>query len=195
MVEHDLAGNRDAYLVDVSGDVPGTPERINAALVPGGEVDTIVFAPDASYVYYAAFQDQLARELYRAPITDAAPGIPEKVSGELVDNGQVSGEMRFSNDGTLMAYTANQDVPARQELYLVELTERLAEPVRINPDLPGVDEVQFGVRFSSDDTAILYQTQGNAGSRTLWLEDRTDGLENPVLITERVFGYAALPTE
>lgn len=192
--EHDIAGNRDAYLVDVSAAVPGTPERINGALIPGGEVDTIVFGPAVEYVYYAAFQDQLARELYRAPIVDGVPGIPQKVSGDLVDNGQVSGEMLFSGDGTLLAYSANQDVPGRQELYLVELGARVAESVRVNPDLPGVDEVQFGVRFSDDDSAIVYQTRGNAGPRTLWLEDRTDGLENPVMVSERVFGYRPLPT-
>ena len=193
--EHDTAGNRDAYYVDMSGPTPVDPERINGALIPGGQVLSAYFGPEGQYLYYVAQQDEEGAELYRVPVVDGVPLASEKLSGDLVDGGSLSGEVVFAPDGSSLIYTGEQDASTRRELYRVELGDDPGPSERVNPDLgPGV-EVQFAATYSADSSIIVYGTREDTELLTLWLEDLTDGLANPIEVSTEVQGYNVLPTD
>lgn len=193
--QHDTAGNRDAYYVDMSGAMPGQPERINGELISGGQVMSIVFGPTGEFLYYVAPQDQAGAELYRARLIDRVPGIPEKVSGPLTDGGNLSGEIIFAPDGSALLYTGNAEDAGQQELFMVPLVDgELGEVLKVNPDLNNGTEVQFATRFSDDSSALIYRTRADGDEALpLWLEDLTDGLANPILLADAVQGYRVLP--
>lgn len=191
--EHDTLGNRDAYYVDMSGGTPAAPDRINAALIPGGQVISAYFGPEGNYLYYVAQQDDEGAELYRVAVVDGVPLTSEKLSGELVDGGSLSGEVVFAPDGSSLIYTGEQDASTRRELYRVELGDDPGPAERVNPNLPPGVEVQFAATYSADSTMIVYGTRESSELLTLWLEDLTDGLANPIEVSTEVQGYNVLP--
>jgi len=196
LAEHDTAGNRDAYYVDFSGGAAAAPERINGALIPGGEVVSTYFGPEGQYLYYVAQQDDEGAELYRVPVVDGVPLGSEKLSRQLVDGGGLSGEVVFAPDGSSLIYSGEQDATTRRELYQVELGPDPGPAQRVNPDLPPGSEVQFAATYSADGSMIVYGTREGGELLTLWLEDLTDDeLGNPIEVSAAVQGYNVLATE
>lgn len=193
--EHNTPGNRDVYYVELSGAVPASPERINGELLPGGTVISVVFGPDANFLYYVAPQNQAGGELFRAELVGGVPAVPERLSGELTNGGGLSGEIIFSPVGDALLYTAFQDSTSRQELYLVPLGDDPGPSVKVNDTLgPGV-EVQFAARFSADGSVVAYRTRERMGDVTpLLIDDLSDGPGNPLTVIDVVQGYRVLPT-
>ncbi|MBL4685523.1 MAG: hypothetical protein JKY37_13090 [Nannocystaceae bacterium] len=193
--EHDTPGNRDAYYVELSGALPASPERINGELLPGAAVMSVVFGPDANFLYYVAPQNQAGGELFRAELLGGVPAAPERLSGELTDGGGLSGEIIFSPVGDALLYTAFQDSTSRQELYLVPLGDEPGPSVKVNDTLGQGVEVQFTARFSADGSVVAYRTRERMADVTpLLIDDLSDGPGNPIVLIDVVQGYKVLPT-
>lgn len=194
--DHNAPGNRDAYYVDLSGDRPATPERINGDLLAGSSVLSVFFGPDDGYLYYVAPQQQAAAELYRVPLLGGIPGVPERISAPLADGGTLTGELTFSPDGSRVLYHATEARGAPFELFMVELGDTPGAVVKINGTLSGAFEVQPAARFSADGSAVVYRIADRLGATfPLLLEDVGDEATNPITLTDFVQGYEVLPTD
>ena len=100
---------------------------------------------------YTADQDtDNVDELYSVPI---AGGTPTKISGDLVDGGDVGG-FQLSSDGSRVVYTADQDTDNILELYSVPIAG--GTPTRISGDLVDGGDVDFDFQLSSDGSRVVY---------------------------------------
>jgi Tol biopolymer transport system component len=142
----------ELYLVEL--DAPGVSAQVNPPLAAGGNVSSaFAFSPDGQQVAYIADQDSDdVLELYNVAV--AMPGVSSKLSGELVDGGDVC-RFRFSFDSQRVAYCADQDTDGVLELYAVELSSP-GFPVKVNPPLPPGGAVTTEYDFTPDSMAIAY---------------------------------------
>ena len=109
--EQNSDGLMELFSVSSGG---GTPVRLNATLVAGGNVVRASFSPDGSRVVYLADQDTNEEfELYAVP---SFGGSPVKISGPMTGGGNVI-DWQFSPDGQRVVYRADQDVDEQFELY------------------------------------------------------------------------------
>jgi Tol biopolymer transport system component len=80
-------GNQDTtgshlYHVDLSGDAPGAPVRVNHELPEGGGIDTSAWRSDGRMLAFAeTVLSQSKSELFVVPIASLVPGPPDHVSG------------------------------------------------------------------------------------------------------------------
>ena len=111
----DTEGVWEAYSVPSIG---GTPVKLNAELVAGGEVDYggLQFSPDGSRVLYRADQDMDdVWEIYSVP---SLGGTPVRVNTDLPPGGDVHYQgLQFSSDGSRVLYRADQDTDDVNEIY------------------------------------------------------------------------------
>ena len=151
--DQDTDGVFEIYSVSSTG---STPIKLNAELVPGGNVDYrgLQFDPDGSRVLYLADQDtDDMNELY---IVSSFGGIPLKLNEELDvgRNVDFSG-LQFSPDGSRVLYRADQAANSVYEIYSVTSTG--STPVRLNDDLTvGGDVHHDGLQFSPDGSRVVY---------------------------------------
>lgn len=150
--DQDTNGVFELYLVDVAS--PGTSQRLNPALVPGGGITTeFSFSPDSTSVLYAAEQDIAGRfELYLVNL--ATPGIIAKVHPPFPAFTSLRTGATFSPDGNWILYAADQDVDDISELYVVA-TANPGVSTKVNPSLTGDSDV-CRWDFSPDSLSIAY---------------------------------------
>ena len=192
--EHNVVGNRDAYHVNMAGALPGQPSRINGELISGGSVLSVVFGPQDGYVYFVAPQGQTAAQLYRVPVVDGTPAVPERISAPLSPGQSLSGEFLFAPDGRSVLYTADADQVGVDELYQVDL-DRPQQATKVSAPLARGDTIRPAARFSSDGSMIAYQVQGQ-DTLTLVLADLTDtATGQSILVHDNPQGYRVLPMD
>lgn len=93
-------------------------------------------------------------ELYSIPTTDGG-GVPTKLNGNLVENGDVSEEFLITEDATTVVYLA-EELALREELYRVPATGGTS--VRVNAPLKAGD-VEGDFRVSSDGQYVVFRAQ------------------------------------
>lgn len=158
-------GSRAVYLADEATDgvlelfsVPtagGTPVRLNAPLVAGGNVSAypIQLSLLGNRVLYLADQDtDQTVEVFSVPI---AGGASIKLNGPLVTNGDVlDGSLQFSADGSRVLYVADQDIDSRFEVFVVPSVG--GTPLKLNGAL--VNGGNVGVaQFNADGGRVVYR--------------------------------------
>lgn len=117
-------GTIDLYRVDLSGDQPGEPQQVNAALPTGGRTsfELDVSADLGSLLYLASPDGSSALELWHVDISGPTPGEATRISAPLPADLRV-GTMDFSPDGSLVTYTLRPfSGTAARPLFLVDLT-------------------------------------------------------------------------
>jgi Tol biopolymer transport system component len=143
------------------------PAELNGPLAPGwivGEVAQVQATPDGSHAVYLADQELDYRfELFAVPSDGSAA--PIKLNGPMTTGGSVGGKVvppkpagsfQIGPDGARVAYVANQDTYAFDELYCVPL-DGSAPPVRLNDDFGAIGGVLPGMRFSADGSRVVYR--------------------------------------
>ena len=183
----------ELYSVPIAG---GTPTRISGDLVDGGVVDFFGFllSSDGTRVVYRADQDtDNVFELYSVPIVG---GTPTRISGDLVDGGDVFG-FQLSSDGSRVVYTADQDTDNVFELYSVPIAG--GTPVKLAPQRFGQSVTNESVLFPAFDagTTGLFVTPLAIESKITIVDD--DVATDPVITWDMpesiVFGTAISATQ
>ena len=105
------------YSVPTTGLGPSEdPIQLNGALAGGGTVHSFVLTANHFGVIYLANQDSSYHtDLYS---TSTLGGIPIKVNGTLVENGNVSSTYAVTPDGKVVVYKADQEMNDKYELYI-----------------------------------------------------------------------------
>lgn len=149
----------------------GEPQKLNGPLPENGSVrdNNFSISPDGQWVAYIADQDtQGVDELYLVPIDGSEE--PKKISGELVEDGNVAW-FQFSPSSDYIVYYATQDDPEHYELYGVSLANP-GEATKLNAPLkPGFDIAYF--IFSPDSAYLAYLATTGPGPALASVEDRT----------------------
>ena len=162
LADQETNGVDELYSVPSEG---GTPIKLNAELVVGGNVDDdgLQFSPDGSRVLYLADQETNGiDELYSVP---SEGGTPVKLNADLVDGGEVSNGFQFSPNGSRVLYLADQETNDIDELYSVP--DEGGTPVKLNADLVDGGEVSWAdVQFSPDGSRVLYLADQD--TRGIW---------------------------
>lgn len=156
----------ELFRVPIAG---GPPVPLNASLVLGGDVQTVVLSSDGRFALYSADQDiDETVELYVVPVDGSAPA--RKLPLPLVPGGDVA-FFQFGRDGANVLYTADQDEDERFELFTIP-TDGSQPPRRLNGALVAGGDV------GASDFGSLYSffVQSFDGSRVLYVADQeTDG--------------------
>ncbi len=150
------SGASDLYVsaLDGTGQV-----KISDPLVPGGEVNDFVWNPNGDRVAYVADQEMdEVYELYSAAI-DGTGAV--KLNGPLVAGGDVGrsidlGDVKWSPDGTRIAYWADQETDDKFELYGNAADG--TSPVKLSAPLFSGDDVLSYFFWSPEGTRVLYRT-------------------------------------
>jgi hypothetical protein len=150
----DTAGVFELYIASPAG---GNVTKLNPPLVANGNVQAGLVV-NGTIIVYRADQDVAGQiELYA--VSANAPGSAAKLNSPLVGAGRVSQVVAISDDGSQIAYVADQDTLGLDEAYLVALatpgvTTKLNAPV-----VRGVWDLQLSgdgrfVAYRNDDGAI-----------------------------------------
>jgi Tol biopolymer transport system component len=91
--------------------------------------------------------------LVLAPISGFAADLPVKLSGAMVEGGEVSAR-RISPDGSTVVYLADQDVDGMNELYSVPITG--GTPVKLNPPLIANGDVSADFAITPDSRRVVF---------------------------------------
>jgi Tol biopolymer transport system component len=167
VADQDADSVLELYAVDVA--TLGTSQKLNGALVSGGDVCRFEFSPDSSRVAYCADQstDELM-ELYTVALS--TPGIANKINPPLVAGGRVTPLYEFGPQSDFIVYVAAQEAAERPELYRVEITMPGVASKLSAPLVAGGGVVGFDMR--PDGSRISYNAnQENAGVYELYEVD------------------------
>jgi len=156
----------ELYSVPITG---GAAVKLNAALVPGGEVGSFTISPDSSRVVYGADQDaDEVDELYSVPI---AGGAPVKLNGAPVAGGDVKFDWQISPDSSRVVYRADQDTDGIFELYSVPIAGPASAGVKLNHELVANGTVYgddvYTFEISPDSSRVVHATSW----LTIWILD------------------------
>ena len=119
------------------------------------------------------------------------PLVHGQVAGEprmLTDGRSLNGSVRWSNDGTRIAYYSNQRAPSSYDVYVVDPASR--EPPRIVVESAG--NAWYPLDWSPDDTKLLLWNVVTINDSSLWVADLATGIPVPLdKSTQRVAIAAA----
>ena len=184
-------GVTELFVTDVSLPTPGTPQRVNGALVPGGNVSFFVIAPGSKGVAYTADQrtDEVL-ELFYVDLSGASPSQPRLVSGDMVGEGDVR-EISvanvglipavFSPDGKKLVYAADQLVDGRIEVFFASIAGGTPAPAtRVQASENPVSDVS-DVAFSADGKSLVYASNSLTVDSDVWWVDVSGAAPAPAL--------------
>jgi Tol biopolymer transport system component len=139
----------------VPADGSTEPVAVSGTLVDGGDVDVDEFAwsPDGRRLAFIA--DKLVDGTNELFVADPAGGVePTKVSGTLVENGQVQG-FAWSPDGTRLGWRAGKDTVNFDEIFVAR-PDGIGEPLKVTGVLPNFAPVNSDPLWSPDSTRIAF---------------------------------------
>lgn len=184
-------------------DLPARAQNQNHNLsgpFPGsiaGDVQSYRFLPDGSALYVA---DQDTDEVHELYFVAPSGGVPRKLSGALVEGGDVlatPGRQGFmpTLDGTRVVYMADQDIDDVLELFVVPVNGS-APPRKLNrPFGPGASLYSFGsapFQLSPDGARVVYLAHDERHGTTLELHSAMlDGSAPPVQLNALATGTTA----
>jgi hypothetical protein len=186
----------ESWVAAVDAGVPGTPVRITGDVLADGEhLVAHVFDADGNVFYVAG--TEAGDELFFVDRSSGAPAPGVKVSPTPVGAG-LSGDLRFSPDGTQLLFTGLVDSASERDLYRADLSIRPPFSVeRIETDLQDGADVTPGPIFSADGAHILYTvTSADETERHLYdLPPGGTGFTNvlPISTGGYVTAYTPLP--
>ena len=116
--------------------------------------------------------------LTASPTALGPPWALVKLSGDNAPGAAgAAGELVFSGDGTRLLYSATQDDPNAQELYVVDFDDGVpTAPIKVNHVLADGENVSFGARISAGGTRAVYRVRIDADNSQLIVPDSKAGL-------------------
>jgi Tol biopolymer transport system component len=161
--DQDIVDVLDQYVVNVSGPIPGPPQKVSGTMVTGGDVgtDRFRFSPNSQKIIYSADQefDNLF-DLFVVDLSSGTPSQPLRVNGPLApaDADVEAAGFDFTADSMHVFYIADQDTINVTELYLVDVSGATPGlPVKLNgPLVAGGNVTPSDVAMSPDGNWIAY---------------------------------------
>jgi len=153
------------------------PIKISGDLVAGGDVMLdFVLSKDGNKVVYLADQDtDQVFELYSVSLFPDGINTPIKISGDLVENGDVFSPFVLNNEGKVV-YLADQDTDNVLELYVTSPTGNM--PIKISGNL-AKDVQVIDPHLSFDGTQVFYRTSQGKKRRFEFYYVPIDASKNP----------------
>ena len=181
----------ELFVVDVGGPIPGAPQRVNQALVTGGDVNTNwVWTPDGGrLVYYGDAETDDVHEAFIVDVSGAAPGTPQKLNGPLVTGGDVGGssttvitDLLVSPDGQWVSYVADQHTDNIEEVYVVNIGGAVPGPsIRVSGPAQSFTD-NINVKWSPVDAKLAYVSDQEGSSvYEVYYVDLTSGAPAPAV--------------
>jgi hypothetical protein len=157
----------ELFRVDISGALPGPSQRISGALVTGGDVGSVVPAPDGSGAIYAADQrTDGVSELFYVDLRGSQPAAPVLVNGPLVAGGN-AGIAGFAPDSRTIVYTADVETDEAYDHYVVGVSAGIpAAPQKVTTESLGAS--YFPPTIAPDGSAIYWLDGYGTGMSNLW---------------------------
>ncbi|MCP4679256.1 MAG: hypothetical protein GY854_27965 [Deltaproteobacteria bacterium] len=150
----------EVYYVDLSGDAPATPVKLNSTLVADGDVSRVSLSANGETLVYTADQEtDGVDELYYVDLSGASPAAAVKISGALVTNGDVwtKPAPQISDDGNRAIYAADSETDDLFELFYVDLSGATpAAPVKLNDTLASNHMVYPEFHISGNGQSVAY---------------------------------------
>ncbi len=175
---------------------PVTPVVVNPTAVGGiatANANAVAFSPDGTKLAYIGdFLSLGLDEVFMVDISGQMPGMPVRVSGNLVSGGVATG-LRWSPDSTRIAYVAEQDTDGVIELYVVD----------VSGGAPGPSQKVNGPLIAAGDVILSSVQWSPTGDRLGYLADAAvDGQDELFVATVSTTGVpgtaqrvnGALPT-
>lgn len=165
----------ELYTVAVA--TPSQSSKVNPTLTPGGYVSTgYEFAPDSSFMVYAAAQDSAGSvELYRVDL--AAPGVATKLNLPLSTGRHVT-DFQIRPDGTRVGYVANQDSAVAYELFELDL-QSAAAPVKLSG--PMLADGLYNFEYTAQGSQVVYLANQDSNLAELYrVEAGTPGVSTRI---------------
>ncbi|WAS90748.1 hypothetical protein [Nannocystis punicea] len=159
---HETLG-REAWLVDMSGPMPGVPKRVE---LPQGvdELGTILFSHDESKLALRAADPGGGFQFHVCTIEPDGTCVPESWGVPLQPGGTHRRSFEFSPDDTRVTYFGDPDGDGLNQVFLGGTAPGDAGvAVAVSGDLPPVDDTE--VAWFSQDGATLYYTFGPTPDR------------------------------
>lgn len=122
----------EAYVVDISGDEPAAPVKVNGPLLATGDVTSFAFSPNSELL--AVLQDrtnEAVDDLYVVEL--ASPGAGVRVNPALLAGRSVEADYAFSADSSELYYRADQLTADVVELFVSDVSDGTpAVPVEVS---------------------------------------------------------------
>ena len=162
----------ELYQVDTSS--PGTPQKVNGILVPGGSVysasfyESFIYSPDNSRILYLADEEtDNLRELFL--VFSSSPGTSYKVSGTLPVGRFISNSgYFFSPDSNKVLYSSDQETASKVELYIVD----------VSGASPGADQKINGAFLTAGSDIWFFKFSPDSGTVYYHADQVVDGQYN-----------------
>jgi hypothetical protein len=158
----------ELFRVDISGALPGPTQRISGALAAGGDVGTIIGAPDGSGLIYVADQrTDAVNELFYVDLRGAQPAAPVPVNQTLPAGGNVT-LAGFTPDSASVVWNADAETDDSYDAYIADVSTGVpGTPNRVTPTSLG--PVYFPPTIAPDSAAIYWLEQYGTGMAELWV--------------------------
>lgn len=177
----------ELFVVDVSGPVPGPPQRVNGPLPDGADTESRwVWTPDGRRIIYQADQDTLdVLEIYMVDVSGPTPSTPVKLNGPLVTGGDVgttATDVAVSFDGRWVSYVADQNTDNVEEVFVVDISGGApSAPIRVSgPPSSFTDNIN--VSWSPTANRLMYASDQEASNvYEVYYVDLTSGVPTPAL--------------
>lgn len=154
LADGETVGKTDLYTVPIDGSRQPTLFDLEIPAdrqTPGFPQFT---SDGARAVYTADAETADTRELFSIATGDGG-GNPVKISGPLVEDGDVEFDYRIAPDDTTVFYLADQEVVGRRELFRTSITGGPA--VKVNRDVLGDGSVERDFIVSPDGQYVIYR--------------------------------------
>ncbi len=168
----------EIYYVDLSGDTPAAPVRVNTPIPAdsGQNIDEFVLSANGETLIYVGDQDtDDVFEAYYVDLSGASPAAPVKISGTMDAGEDVSDKNtpQVSDDGNRVVYVADQDSDEVWELYYVDLSGvSPAAPVKLSGTMVADGDVNADPALAANGMGVVYRAdQDTDGVHELYYVD------------------------
>jgi Tol biopolymer transport system component len=174
--------SRDFNLFSVPLDGSTAPVRLNSELASGGSVDfDFQIGPDSLAVVYRADEERNeVFELFAAP-ADGSSG-PVKLSGTLVQGGDVRPGFRIAPDGSAVVFRADRTIDQADELFAAPISGA-SEPVELSGILVAGGDVEPGFELAPDGGRVVFRADLELDERFDLYAAPSDGSLAPVRLS------------
>jgi len=161
-----VAGRVELFTVPALGP-SGAVQKLNGALVAGGNVQSFDFSPDGQWIVYEADENVDEKlELFSVPADGSTAA--QQLNASLVAAGDVE-DFYVDAVSQYVVYRADALVDGRDELFSVPIDGTPAAAVRLNADLPPGGAVLGGLPIDDPERMVIYLAdQVTAGQVELW---------------------------
>ncbi len=192
----------EVSLVDLGGPTPGVPFRVNPVLAGADAVtavDDLQFSPDGRwFAFKGDFGTDGTIELWVVDLTRPTIETAVRVNGPLVASGAVL-NFKWSPDGRWLAYHADQNVDADNELFVVDMCAGLnpGPSMRANAPLVALGDVELDDYFFSPDSRKLAYVADQTidGQLEVFVIDLSSGAPSAAVQASPVFSNASMDVD